>query len=332
MGGSGTAGNVSASVGIVRGGGGTSNGILRRDVSDGDNGSLLSTTTRTKITNLPPSASISSSASDEFPLNVGVFPPPPEFCSNVVPNPAYGNIFISVSLTQDAIDNPDLNIYPDLLNIPNRVIGKMFPVNLASYATLPRNNRQRQQGSGQNYIGQSHHGPAEKCNSRLQNVINYQNLETSHLNDKGAISLCAGCLKSQDHQYSLAVGGVVGGGGGVSGGGTDCVSNNGISFVAPTIVGGGGGGGGGSNSSQTGSEENDNHLQSSMSVYPKYDNMGRRITASGNSTLSLPDEDEEDELMRKEQHGYCDPENNKISGDLPSRLCMPPSGCDYVSL
>lgn len=77
---------------------------------------------------------------EEFPLNVGVFPPPPEFRSNVVPTTPYGNIFISVSLTQDALnDNPHIDMYPDLLNIPKRLkSGKFVPVNVSSYATLPR--------------------------------------------------------------------------------------------------------------------------------------------------------------------------------------------------
>lgn len=78
---------------------------------------------------------------EEFPLNVGVFPPPPEFRSNVVPTTPYGNIFISVSLTQDAInESPHVDMYPDLLNIPKRIkgAGKFVPVNVSSYATLPR--------------------------------------------------------------------------------------------------------------------------------------------------------------------------------------------------
>lgn len=247
---------------------------------------------------------MTSSASDEFPLNVGVFPPPPEFCSNVVPNPAYGNIFISVSLTQDAIDNPELNMYPDLLNIPNRVIGKLFPVNVSSYATLPRNNRHRnQQPQHQqqhplhpSQHHQHHHLQPEHCNSRLQNVINYQNLETNHLSDSGAISLCAGCLKSQDHQYNIKTG----------------------TSATP------------SSSKTGGADDKDSNVIQTTMKYPKYDNMGRRITAGGNSTLSLPDEEDED--LRNDQ-GYCDAENNKSGGDVPSvsRLLLP-SGCDYVSL
>lgn len=91
--------------------------------------------------------------------------------SSSLPNqPPYGNIFISVSLTQDSLDN-ELNMYPDLLNIvPNRMknsstannlstslssslqqsstnvsssaivpTSQIVPINIESYATLPRN-------------------------------------------------------------------------------------------------------------------------------------------------------------------------------------------------
>lgn len=75
-----------------------------------------------------------SSRNDDFPLNVGVFTPPPEFCtgpnaatggSNAIANgnPAYGNIFISVALTQDVLDNPE-QMYPDLLNIRSGTMGQ----------------------------------------------------------------------------------------------------------------------------------------------------------------------------------------------------------------
>lgn len=180
------------------------------------------------------------SRNEEFPMNVGVFTPPPEFCSNA--NPAYGNIFISVALTQDVIDNPE-QMYPDLLNIPNRVIGKLFPINVSSYATLPRNRHQRTGSLGSNGTGNacgtsgrsSAASTADSKNTRLQNVINFQNLETTttHLSDNGSITgLCTGCLKKQDGCKTM--------------------------------------------------------------VYPtKYDNMGRRITASGNSILSIPDEEKE---------------------------------------
>lgn len=186
------------------------------------------------------------SRNDEFPMNVGVFTPPPEFCSNA--NPAYGNIFISVALTQDVIDNPE-QMYPDLLNIPNRVIGKLFPINVSNYATLPRNRHQRTGSLGSGSTSASScsasttgrtqttstvDGSSSSKNTRLQNVINYQNLDTTtHLSDTGSIGLCTGCLKKQDSSKAM--------------------------------------------------------------LYPiKYDNMGRRITASGNSILStLPDEEKE---------------------------------------
>lgn len=127
--------------------------------------------------------------SDEFPLNISLFPPPPpEFCGagslmttnsgqllaqqstqqslqnqsqhsqqmpsmNSVTKPPYGNIFISVSVSQDAMEN-ELNMYPDLLNIPKNRVKNSFtsnnlqtsqsssivPINIIeSYATLPRN-------------------------------------------------------------------------------------------------------------------------------------------------------------------------------------------------
>lgn len=194
---------------------------------------------------------------DEFPLNVGVFPPPPEFCSNVVPNPAYGNIFISVALTQDAIDNPE-QMYPDLLNIPNRVIGKLFPINVSSYATMPRNRHQRGNGAGPSTSAEA------SKNSHLQNVINYQNLETTHLNESGSISLCAGCLKNQDPHPQYG----------------DAVASTSLT-IDPTKV-------------KTKSSFKRN-VDPKMTAYSKYDNMGRRITATGaiggTSTLSIPDEE-----------------------------------------
>lgn len=243
---------------------------------------------------------------DEFPLNVGVFPPPPEFCSSVVPNPAYGNIFISVALTQDAIDNPE-QMYPDLLNIPNRVIGKLFPINVSSYATLPRNRNQR--------------GPTAPADpsksSHLQNVINYQNLETSHLNESGSISLCAGCLKNQDSQYA------------------DTVASTSLT-IDPSKV-------------KAKSFKRPSDLKSTM--YPKYDNVGRRITATGAiggaSALSIPDEE-----AIESEISFMPTTSRKVAGsvnanniivdhakdgkddkktDLQNTLLLP-SGSDYVSL
>lgn len=225
------------------------------------------------------------SRNEDFPMNVGVFTPPPEFCSNA--NPAYGNIFISVALTQDVIDNPE-QMYPDLLNIPNRVIGKLFPINVSSYATLPRNRHHRGGSMGSNCNGNGSCGTAgckkngsiganccnqqstiDSKNSRLQNVINYQNLETTHLNESGSIGLCTGCLKNQDEQYVNGSGAI-----------------NGCTISIPAT------------SASLSTELNKGAKSSKrctdagkMMMYPtKYDNMGRRITASGNSTLSIPDE------------------------------------------
>lgn len=260
-----------------------------------------------------------SSRNDDFPLNVGVFTPPPEFCtgpnaatvtSSAVTNasPAYGNLFISVALTQDVIDNPE-QMYPDLLNIPNRVIGKLFPINVSSYATLPRN-RHHRGGNGATNLSMTTTGSQQSpqmdgvsntgCssfinkNSRLQNVINYQNLETTtHLNESGSIGLCTGCLKTQDEQY---------------GGGSSAL--NGCTISLPTAT-----------SASLSYELNKaasaaaaaaaaakskhhprcSSITSSFRPATKFDNMGRRITASGNSTLSIPDEEKEIEI----NYGAC---------------------------
>lgn len=82
----------------------------------------------------------------------GVYPPPPpEFTSGVLPPGIFGNIFISVSLPQDASSE---RCYPDLLDIPVHAVsgaattvsasGKTgtLPsagaINVSSFATLPR--------------------------------------------------------------------------------------------------------------------------------------------------------------------------------------------------
>lgn len=81
----------------------------------------------------------------------GVFPPPPpEFTTGVLPAGIFGNIFISVSLPQDASSE---RCYPDLLDIPVHAVsgaaavstsGKTSAlssagaINVSSFATLPR--------------------------------------------------------------------------------------------------------------------------------------------------------------------------------------------------
>lgn len=64
------------------------------------------------------------------PLPLAVFPPPPEF-GNVLPATAYGNIFISVSVSRDP--QVDTSRCPDLLDLPHRT----KPV-YHGMATLPR--------------------------------------------------------------------------------------------------------------------------------------------------------------------------------------------------
>lgn len=65
------------------------------------------------------------------PLPLAVFPPPPEFSSSSLPSGAYGNIFISVSVSRDP--NIDVSRCPDLLDLPHRP----KPI-YHGMATLPR--------------------------------------------------------------------------------------------------------------------------------------------------------------------------------------------------
>ncbi|XP_053699056.1 uncharacterized protein LOC128746029 [Sabethes cyaneus] len=228
-----------------------------------------STKTDSTIAMEPVQITIESIAAkrEEFPLNVGVFPPPPEFCSQMVPNPAYGNIFISVSVTQDALDNPDLNMYPDLLNIPNRHKGKLIPVNVSSYATLPRKNRPALTAVSSSQppsltavpppsIPTQHSTPSTSAvgtaveQLQLQDsIVNYNNIEDScEITSLGsnASSMCQECSKL----YNTA-------------------AKMNVRFSKAEVA---------------------NKCENSLPCL-KYDNMGRRYTASGNSTLSLPEQD-----------------------------------------
>ncbi|KAK9708699.1 Leucine rich repeat [Popillia japonica] len=67
------------------------------------------------------------------PLPLAVFPPPPEFSTSALPAGAFGNIFISVSVSRDPTTAIDTSRCPDLLDLPHRV----KPV-YHGMATLPR--------------------------------------------------------------------------------------------------------------------------------------------------------------------------------------------------
>lgn len=66
------------------------------------------------------------------PLPLAVFPPPPEFSTSALPAGAFGNIFISVSVSRDP-STIDTSRCPDLLDLPHRA----KPV-YHGMATLPR--------------------------------------------------------------------------------------------------------------------------------------------------------------------------------------------------
>ena len=67
-----------------------------------------------------------------YPGALAVFPPPPEFSTSLLPAGAFGNIFISVSVSQEP--NADGQRYPDLLDIPHR---SKAPTTSVSVATGP---------------------------------------------------------------------------------------------------------------------------------------------------------------------------------------------------
>ncbi|XP_023034418.1 uncharacterized protein LOC6648090 [Drosophila willistoni] len=260
--------------------------------------------------------------SEEFPLNVGVFPPPPEFCSNIVPNPTFGgNIFIRVSVTQDMLDGADLNMYPDLLNIPKRLqdcSGASVDANTGAvtipegqFATLPRHTtrrgilkkdnsmQQQQQQQQQQQVATAGLYPHDEIVTYNLDTSGYQGLQSTnsyHSNPMEqlpppppppAVTAVVQCHHPQ--LATTAVPTVVSAANCVS-----CINNapQPSACKTPPIevtplrpLG---------NKSSGGDS----------SAYPKYDNMGRRITASGglgNSSLSLhEDERYENETLFNE--------------------------------
>ncbi|KAL1459345.1 hypothetical protein WDU94_011336 [Cyamophila willieti] len=75
---------------------------------------------------------------------VSVFPPPPEFSTNHLPTSAYGNIFISVSVSQEPPGSEPPK-YPDLIDMPHRSVSVSTGpgTNPAYFATLPRRPRSK---------------------------------------------------------------------------------------------------------------------------------------------------------------------------------------------
>ncbi|XP_023163522.2 uncharacterized protein LOC111594458 [Drosophila hydei] len=236
--------------------------------------------------------------SEEFPLNVGVFPPPPEFCSNIVPNPTFGNIFIRVSVTQDMLDGADINMYPDLLNIPKRLQDVQCTADanaagssssttsdgqtVAQFATLPRHTTRRGILKKDSSLQPGAGAATAATNLYPHDEIVTYNLETGgyHCGGGGnsdmelplpppppppAVTAVVQCHHPTTAAPTMSAANCA-----------SCINNAPTSACStPPIV-------------------EATPLRDS-SAYPKYDNMGRRITASGglgNSTLSLPDENE----------------------------------------
>ncbi|XP_073994780.1 uncharacterized protein isoform X2 [Rhodnius prolixus] len=65
---------------------------------------------------------------------VSVYQPPPEFSTSIIPSATFGNIFISVSVTQEP--TIEGGIYPDLLDLPHRK-SVAVSTDQSYYATLP---------------------------------------------------------------------------------------------------------------------------------------------------------------------------------------------------
>uniref|UniRef100_A0A182MWI9 Ig-like domain-containing protein n=1 Tax=Anopheles culicifacies TaxID=139723 RepID=A0A182MWI9_9DIPT len=256
--------------------------------------------------------SIATSKREEYPLNVGVFPPPPEFCTQMISNPTISNIYISVSVTQDPLEGADVNMYPDLLNIPNRHQKgppKISPVSVTSYATLPRktatvgggprcsitsghsSGSSSSTGTGQVMAvggqlltgaktggGPPSAGSPLSCTPSLlateipltEGIVNYAT--TSLRDDSGCEmsaspvpSMCAECSKVMKATSTSTFTGP---------------ATSKYAGASRTLT-----GVGGDLATMAGSIKCEKPL-----ACLKYDNMGRRYTASGNSTLSLPDE------------------------------------------
>ncbi|XP_037938358.1 uncharacterized protein LOC119671698 [Teleopsis dalmanni] len=247
---------------------------------------------------------------EEFPLNVGVFPPPPEFCSNVVPNPGYGNIFISVSVTQDMLDGADINMYPDLLNIPKRLqdntvqsgtsstavtcstAGAILPppgtaVNVSSFATLPRNTHRRGILKKESSLQHQHMLQQQSLTQQTNlyphdEIVSYHNLDTSY---SQAYQEHQQQQQQQQQQQHLKHASNIVGLPPPPPPPAACLHNQALppNCSTPPI---------------DATPMRPLCKSAAGAGCLKYDNMGRRFTASGNSTLSLPDE----ERLESETH------------------------------
>ena len=261
---------------------------------------------------------------DEFPLNISLFPPPPpEFCTSTAQSslmtttssngqlhlhnnnhlssslhnqlrqqhqqhlplstnkPPFGNIFISVSVTQDAIDN-DSNMYPDLLNIPNRLknsnsLSSSLVTSLAS-STIPSNQTTITQTtpiqiplSSSALIATSTIVPINiesyatlPRNKLLSSASSTSSSSSASGSFKQPVSILKQTKKNYDNKQR----------------------NNGQMesencMSAGLII--------------SGNNSDISNKCVSCNINSRHDNMGPRYTASGNSTLSIPDEEREEQ-------------------------------------
>jgi hypothetical protein len=153
----------------------------RQDFSEINTPSTSTNKTDSIIIALEPSQSHNR---DEFPLNVGVFTPP---------QTTYGNIFISVSVTQDAIDNlNDINMYPDLLNMPNRTKNTFIPI-------MPR--KDLKVGTATENMGSVELNSSE---STMFSSPNFQSFEENYKNNESIASksICEACKANEKRFHS----------------------------------------------------------------------------------------------------------------------------------
>lgn len=227
---------------------------------------------------------------DEFPLNISLFPPPPpEFCTSTTQSslmttsgtapsstngqlyqqnnnhhlrhnqhlplttskPPFGNIFISVSVTQDPLEN-DFNMYPDI--VPNRMKNSSTTNNLSSASSS---------------VCSTPPPPPIVPTSQIVpiNIESYATLPRNKLLNSPGMKPPVSILKQTKKNYDMKA-----------------MNDDGAAVLRRS----------GSNSDIS---------NKCVSCSLKNDNMGLRVTASGNSVLSIPDEglEEDDEASSREK-------------------------------
>lgn len=285
--------------------------------------------------------------------NDEVYPPPPEFSHNIMPNPSCGNVYFSLSLAQ----NKQLNKYPDLLNISNYERRKSLTGNWPSHLTQPRTNQTAWLALAEGGPHTSYHQPNFKPHSILKDPNSIVNKNPTHnctqlnIQDLVSASELEPCKSDCPHfsgfnvpeynnvkiNYYLN-----------SGNSTNpicmvCVHDGDtIKKLRPTDI-------------------SDESVYSSQLSFSNYDDIGLRIKVNDSSTISLPDEQQK-ENEKLNESAKTDPKyvlltspslpvltvelnkntvktNEQIPPVMPEEKFLPPEnspqtgyGFDFVSL